>query len=77
MTDLEKMREKLQNQINYHNILYYQKSKPEISDAEYDELKKKLAAIEPEAYATQDSVGAPPNERFSKVEHQEPMMNKV
>ncbi|WP_265032187.1 NAD-dependent DNA ligase LigA [Wolbachia endosymbiont (group B) of Apotomis turbidana] len=75
MTDLEKMREKLQNQINYHNILYYQKSKPEISDAEYDELKKKLAAIEPEAYATQDSVGAPPDERFSKVEHQEPMLS--
>ncbi|WP_374699427.1 NAD-dependent DNA ligase LigA [Wolbachia endosymbiont (group A) of Limnophora tigrina] len=75
MTDLEKMREKLQNQINHHNILYYQKSKPEISDAEYDELKKKLAAIEPEAYATQDSVGAPPDERFSKVEHQEPMLS--
>ncbi|WP_353287888.1 NAD-dependent DNA ligase LigA [Wolbachia endosymbiont (group B) of Gerris lacustris] len=75
MTDLEKMREKLQDQINYHNILYYQKSKPEISDAEYDELKKKLAAIEPEAYATQDSVGAPPDERFSKVEHQEPMLS--
>lgn len=75
MSDLEKMREKLQNQINYHNILYYQKSKPEISDAEYDELKKKLAAIEPEAYATQDSVGAPPDERFSKVEHQEPMLS--
>lgn len=74
MTDLEKMREKLQDQINYHNILYYQKSKPEISDAEYDELKK-LAEVEPEAYATQDSVGAPPDERFSKVEHQEPMLS--
>ncbi len=78
MTNLEKMREKLQDQINYHNVLYYQKSKPEISDAEYDELKKKLAEIEaqlPEAYATQDSVGAPPDERFSKVEHQEPMLS--
>ncbi|OCA05794.1 NAD-dependent DNA ligase LigA [Wolbachia endosymbiont of Trichogramma pretiosum] len=75
MTDLEKMREKLQNQINYHNTLYYQKSKPEISDAEYDELKKELAAIEPKAYAIQDSVGAPPDERFSKVEHQEPMLS--
>ncbi|WP_250296535.1 NAD-dependent DNA ligase LigA [Wolbachia endosymbiont of Oedothorax gibbosus] len=75
MTNLEKMRKKLQNQINYHNVLYYQKSKPEISDAEYDELKKKLAEIEPEIYATQDSVGAPPDERFSKVEHQEPMLS--
>ncbi|KDB19460.1 NAD-dependent DNA ligase LigA [Wolbachia endosymbiont of Glossina morsitans morsitans] len=78
MTTLKKMREKLQDQINYHNVLYHQKNKPEISDAEYDELKKKLAEIEaqlPEAYATQDSVGAPPDERFSKVEHQEPMLS--
>ena len=50
MTNLEKMREKLQDQINYHNVLYHQKNKPEISDAEYDELKKKLAEIEPEIY---------------------------
>ncbi|NEV48992.1 NAD-dependent DNA ligase LigA [Wolbachia pipientis] len=78
MTNLEKMREKLQDQINYHNVLYHKKNKPEISDAEYDELKKKLAEIEaqfPEIYATQDSVGAPPDERFSKVEHQEPMLS--
>ncbi|WP_386087082.1 NAD-dependent DNA ligase LigA [Wolbachia endosymbiont (group A) of Norellia spinipes] len=78
MTNLEKMREKLQDQINYHNVLYHQKNKPEISDAEYDELKKKLAEIEaqfPEIYATQDSVGAPHDERFSKVEHQEPMLS--
>ncbi|WP_353269961.1 NAD-dependent DNA ligase LigA [Wolbachia endosymbiont (group A) of Myopa testacea] len=78
MTNLEKMREKLQDQINYHNVLYHQKNKPEISDAEYDQLKKKLAEIEaqfPEIYATQDSVGAPPDERFSKVEHQEPMLS--
>ncbi|MFP3020118.1 MAG: NAD-dependent DNA ligase LigA [Wolbachia sp.] len=75
MTNLEKMREKLQDQINYHNVLYHQKNKPEISDAEYDELKKKLAEIEPEIYATKDSVGAPPDERFSKVEHQEPMLS--
>ncbi|MFP3015578.1 MAG: NAD-dependent DNA ligase LigA [Wolbachia sp.] len=78
MTNLEKMREKLQDQINYHNVLYHQKNKPEISDAEYDELKKKLAEIEaqfPEIYATQDNVGAPPDERFSKVEHQEPMLS--
>jgi len=78
MTNLEKMREKLQDQMNYHNVLYHQKNKPEISDAEYDELKKKLAEIEtqfPEIYTTQDSVGAPPDERFSKVEHQEPMLS--
>ncbi|MDR2831347.1 MAG: NAD-dependent DNA ligase LigA [Rickettsiales bacterium] len=81
MTDLEKMIEeltKLQDQINYHNVLYHQKSKPEITDAEYDKLKQKVAEIEaqlPEIDETQNSVGAAPDERFSKVEHQEPMLS--
>lgn len=69
---------KLQNQINYHNVLYYQKDNPEITDAEYDELKHKAAEIEkqlPEADKAQNSVGAPPDERFSKVIHQEPMLS--
>ncbi|UPA55469.1 NAD-dependent DNA ligase LigA [Wolbachia pipientis] len=78
MTNLEKMREKLQDQINYHNVLYHQKNKPEISDAEYDELKRKLVEMEAqfsEIGETENSVGAPPDERFSKVEHQEPMLS--
>ena len=28
------------NKLKEHNQLYYEKSKPKISDAEYDELKK-------------------------------------
>ncbi|WCR53547.1 MAG: DNA ligase [Wolbachia endosymbiont of Ctenocephalides orientis wCori] len=69
---------KLQNQINYHNVLYYQKDNPEITDAEYDELKHKVAEIEkqlPEVDKAQESVGAAPDERFSKVTHQEPMLS--
>ncbi|MGL9758713.1 MAG: NAD-dependent DNA ligase LigA [Wolbachia sp.] len=78
MTNLEKMREKLQNQINYHDVLYHQRNKPEITDAEYDELKQKLVEMEAqfsEIGETENSVGAPPDERFSKVEHQEPMLS--
>ncbi|WP_395463685.1 NAD-dependent DNA ligase LigA [Wolbachia endosymbiont of Cantharis cryptica] len=81
MTDLERIMEeltKLRDQISYHDILYHKKNKPEITDAEYDELKQKLAEIEaqlPEIYTTQDSVGAEPDERFSKVKHQEPMLS--
>ncbi|QOD38139.1 NAD-dependent DNA ligase LigA [Candidatus Wolbachia massiliensis] len=81
MTDSEKMTEeltKLRDQISYHDILYHQKSKPEITDAEYDELKRRLAEIEaqlPGVGVTQNSVGAAPDERFSKVEHQEPMLS--
>ncbi|MDM8335807.1 NAD-dependent DNA ligase LigA [Wolbachia pipientis] len=81
MTDLERIMEKLtklRNQISYHDVLYHQKNKPEITDAEYDELKRKVVEIEaqlPEIYATQDSVGAAPDERFSKAKHQEPMLS--
>jgi len=62
----------LQAQINYHDVLYHQKSKPEITDAEYDELKKKVAETTTEF---EDSVGAAPDERFAKVEHIEPMLS--
>ncbi len=63
---------KLRDQINYHDVLYHQKSKPEIADAEYDELKQKLVEMEgqlPGACATQDGVGAAPDEKFSKIKH--------
>ncbi|MGL9725542.1 MAG: NAD-dependent DNA ligase LigA [Wolbachia sp.] len=78
MTDLEKMREELQSQINYHDVLYHQKNKSEISDAEYDELKRKLAEIEaqlPGIDIAQNGIGAAPDERFSKIKHQEPMLS--
>ncbi|MBD0391221.1 NAD-dependent DNA ligase LigA [Wolbachia endosymbiont of Pentalonia nigronervosa] len=61
----------LQAQINYHDVLYHQRSKPEITDAEYDELKQKAAKIA----EFEDSVGAAPDERFAKVEHIEPMLS--
>ena len=69
---------KLRSQIDYHDILYYQKNNPEITDAEYDELKHKAAELEaqlPEVDRAQESVGAAPDERFSKVVHQEPMLS--
>ncbi|MGL9718496.1 MAG: NAD-dependent DNA ligase LigA [Wolbachia sp.] len=81
MTNLENLRRELaelQTQINYHDVLYHQKNRPEITDAEYDELKRKVAEIEtqlPEIDITQNGVGAAPDERFSKVEHQEPMLS--
>ncbi|QKX02215.1 NAD-dependent DNA ligase LigA [Wolbachia endosymbiont of Dirofilaria (Dirofilaria) immitis] len=81
MINLENLKRelvKLQMQMNYHDILYHQKNKPEITDAEYDELKRKVAEIEiqlPGIYAIRKGVGAPPDERFSKVKHQEPMLS--
>ncbi|QKX00995.1 NAD-dependent DNA ligase LigA [Wolbachia endosymbiont of Dipetalonema caudispina] len=81
MANLENLRQELAElriQMNYHNVLYYQKSKPEITDAEYDELKRKIAEIEvqlPEVHIMRDSVGSAPDERFFKVRHQKPMLS--
>ena len=33
-------------ELNKHNLLYYQKSKPIISDKEYDNLKKEIFDLE-------------------------------
>nr|WP_218939050.1 NAD-dependent DNA ligase LigA [Wolbachia endosymbiont of Litomosoides brasiliensis] len=81
IADLKKMIEeltRLRDRINYHDVLYYQKNKPEITDAEYDKLKRRLVKMEAQLLgtcATQDGVGAAPDERFSKVRHQEPMLS--
>ncbi len=40
--------ESLRNEINHHNELYYQKSEPEIPDAEFDALLKRLQKLEEE-----------------------------
>ncbi|GFR05479.1 DNA ligase [Trichonephila clavata] len=61
---------KLQKEIKHHNELYYRKNKPEITDAEYDELVKKVDI---------QTVGTAPDRRFLEVEHIVPMLslNKV
>ncbi len=48
MTPAEAKKEiqKLIDEINHHNDLYYQRSKTEISDLEFDQLLEKLAALE-------------------------------
>src|SRR4030095_3858349 len=40
--------EKLRSEIERHNELYYQKSAPEISDFEFDELLERLKSLEAE-----------------------------
>lgn len=73
--------EKLREEINHHNYLYYVLDQPEISDAEYDRLMRELQEIE-ERYPsliTADSptrrVGAPPQEAFGTHAHRQPMLS--
>jgi NAD-dependent DNA ligase len=73
--------EELRSQVNYHDYLYYAKDAPEISDAEYDELMRRLRAIEehyPEL-VTPDSptqrVSGQPVEAFGVVRHREPLLS--
>ena len=72
---------RLRTEIERHNHLYYVLDAPEISDAEYDALFRRLVEIE-EAHPdlrTPDSptqrVGAAPSEQFAPVRHTFPMLS--
>src|SRR6202521_1530514 len=73
--------EKLREQINHHNYRYYVLDDPEVTDAEYDQLMRRLEALEREhpELATPDSptqrIGAAPSEKFRVVKHRTPMMS--
>src|SRR3972149_1004753 len=73
--------EELRSQVNYHDYLYFVKDAPEISDAEYDELMRRLRAIEehyPELI-TPDSptqrVSGRPVEAFGVPPPREPLLS--
>lgn len=70
---------RLRELIDYHSERYHAQDNPEISDAEYDELVRELAALEafhPEL-VTEDSptrkVGAAPSGLFASLKHPNPM----
>jgi DNA ligase (NAD+) len=76
---VEQRAAELRELLDYHLYRYHVLDDPEISDNEFDRLYDELAALE-EAHpelVTADSptqrVGAPPSDRFEKVEHPTPM----
>jgi len=73
--------EEIRSEIRQHDYLYYVRDAPELSDAEYDDLRRRLIALEEDypQLVTPDSptrrVGAPPSELFGSVTHREPMFS--
>ncbi|HZM19744.1 MAG TPA: NAD-dependent DNA ligase LigA, partial [Gaiellaceae bacterium] len=71
--------EELRKQLDHHLYRYHVLDDPEISDAEYDRLYDELKELEAEHPELDDPsspthrVGAPPSEKFQKVQHRSPM----
>lgn len=79
--DVRKEVEKLREEIRRHDRLYYVLDSPKVSDAEYDELIRRLQELErghPEL-VTPDSptqrVSGAPSEKFLPVRHALPMLS--
>lgn len=71
----------LARRIEHHNVAYHSQDTPEISDAQYDELRKRyteLAALYPDAVpkdSAADAIGARPDVGFGKHTHLVPMLS--
>ena len=65
----------------YNNFLYFEKSTPEISDAEFDALKKEILQLEKDYTflkhkdSPSKNVGFKPSKNFKKVSHKVPMLS--
>lgn len=72
---------KLRAEIERHNYLYYVVNRPELTDAEYDALYRKLEEVEAEhpELITPDSptqrVGSQPSQSFASIEHSIAMLS--
>lgn len=81
LIDIQAQLDKLRDEINQHNHAYYVLDEPCISDAEYDELFRRLQRLEqdyPEliiSTSPTQRVGAAPADKFDIVHHETPMLS--
>ena len=79
--DVRQVIERLRRELEHHNYRYYVLDDPIVSDAEYDDLFRRLESLEAEhpELASPDSptqrVGAGPLEKFDTVRHRHPMLS--
>ncbi|HEX5211205.1 MAG TPA: NAD-dependent DNA ligase LigA [Pseudolabrys sp.] len=72
---------RLQVEISAHDRRYYQQDRPTVSDAEYDDLRRRYNAIEarfPDLRTLESlslKVGAAPSRGFRKIRHAMPMLS--
>ncbi len=72
---------RLTAEIAHHDALYYQQDAPEISDAEYDALRRRYEAIKArfpdlvDEGSAAEQVGAAPVEAFGKIKHRVAMLS--
>ena len=73
--------ERLRRELTLHNYRYYVLDDPLISDAEYDQLFRRLVELETQHPELRDPhsptqrVGAPPLTQFAPVRHSLPMLS--
>lgn len=81
MKDPAREAEDLRDELRRHEHLYYVLDQPEISDAEYDSLMRRLQQLETEhpelltGTSPTQRVGGKPREGFVKVRHSAPMLS--
>ena len=77
---IEKFNKKL-NILKKHSKLYFSEDNPEISDSDYDKLKKEIFDLGKKFSYLQELimetnlVGAPPSNNFKKIKHLQPMLS--